>query len=249
MKQIIKLWLVLVSLGVLSACGGTPTATSSQAPESFTLGEDTLLSLNTAVALNDDYQFEQIEDAKNQTVTYSYTQLTQGSVVAQAYSRSLVKDWECELLEEGSVDFSHPSGQVHLIQHMEGSGHQLQIDIQWAQTSCVITLSLSQLSTQAPGSDSPTDTSTPAPSASILDDAVGYLESLSPSFLRLPGSDMDEFIVLCQDGTVYLNNESCLMLDVYQADTHKYQSSYLLTIPDFQVYQLDRSSGQTTCLD
>lgn len=286
MNRAIKFGCCLLSVLALSACGQEEASVApSDAPQSYTLGEGTLLSLNTLVPLGPDYQFEEVTDATGNTVSYVYTQLSDGSLVAQAYARALVKDWECDLQAEGSVDFSHESGQAKLIQNMDGSGHRLYIDIQWDETSCTVKLSLAKTDAEAapettapesevpetaapetttPGSSTPETTApesttpepetgsespTPTPSGPItLEEAIDYMESLSPSFLGLPGESMEQYIVLCQEGTVYLNNNPCLLLNAYRAEDHKYQHSYLLTVPGLEVYQLDRATGEATAL-
>ncbi len=272
MNRAMKMGFCLLSVLVLSACGQSEASTPSQAPESYTLGEGTLLSLDTLLPLGDDYKFEEIADAKEDTVSYVYTQLSNGSQVAQAYARALVKDWECDIQADGSVDFSHESGLAKLIQDMEGTGRQLYITIQWDKTSCTVTLSLTKTGTGTvpetnAGTDTGTDTGTeteteantgtesgtasesPTPSGPItVEEAVSYMQSLSPSFLGLPGDSMDQYIVLCQEGTVYLNQAPCLLLNAYQKEDHKFESSYLLTVPSLQVYQLDRETGEATAL-
>lgn len=258
MNRAMKMGFCLLSVLVLSACGQNEASTPSQTPESYTLGEGTLLSLDTLLPLGDDYKFEEISDAKEDTVSYVYTQLSNGSQVAQAYARALVKDWECDLQAEGSVDFSHESGLAKLIQDMEGTGRQLYITIQWDETSCTVTLSLTKTGTGTEtetgtetntGTESGTASESPTPSGPItLGEAVSYMESLSPSFLGLPGDSMDQYIVLCQEGTVYLNQAPCLLLNAYQKEDHKFESSYLLTVPGLQVYQLDRETGEATAL-
>ena len=257
MNRMIRMGLVLASLVVLSACAQAATPSHPPVPDSFVLGDTTLLSLNSAVTLADDYDFQELHDPDVPSVSYLYSRLENGSSVARAYAKALVRDWDHTVQKDGSVDFSHKSGQVILLCPMDDNSSYLHTTIQWEPSSCAVTLRtaetilLSPAESAAPTTDiiaTPTPDS-PLPSGPItLDEAVRYLESFTPAELQLNGSSMEEFIVLCQEGTVYLNDSVCLLLNVYRSADHKFQHSYLLTIPERQVYLLDRSSGEAVAL-
>ena len=75
-----------------------------------------------------------------------------------------------------------------------------------------------------------------------------YMESLSPAYLGLSGSSMEQYTVIPQDGLVRLDEQACLCVNVYLSETHQFQQSYLLTLPALQVYSLDRTTGHATLL-
>lgn len=223
---------------LLAGCGGSD---KEEPPQNYTLGESSLPSLSTLVTLGDDAQFQQTEDEDAGTVTYVYSQLTSGSQAAQDYTQALEQDYSCRILADletgGTPDFSASSGQALAAQESEDSEDVLLLTIQWEDTSCSVT-----------PSQTTKDTLPQSQSESItLDEAVSYLESLPTSYLGLSGS-MDQYTVLPQEGTALLDGKPCLCLDVYLSETHAFEQSYLLTVPEMQVYRLDREIGQAVPL-
>lgn len=241
MKHKIKAAIPLLAAALLLAgCGGSDKA---DPPEDYSTGAGSLPSLSKLVALGEDSQFRETQDEEAGTVTYVYSQLASGSQTAQDYTQSLEQDYNCRILENqetgGTPNFSAPSGQAVAAQESEDSDDVLLLTIQWEETSCSVTPS------QGTKEDLPQSKS----ESMTLDDAVNYMKSLSPSFLGLSGSSMDQYTILPQDGTVMLNDELCLCLNVYNNQNHRFEQSYLLTVPDRNVYQLDRETGQATPLN
>ncbi len=230
---------LLAIILLLAGCGGSGKDTP---PQSYALGDSSLPSLNALVTLEDGVQFQQTQDEEAAAPTYVYSQLVSGGQTAQAYAKALEEDYSCLILADqdtgGTPDFSASSGQALAALEQEDSEDVLLLTIQWEDTSCSVTPS--QTTKEAlPQSQS---------DAITLEEAVDCLKRLPPSYLGLSGSSMDQYTVLPQEGTVLLDGKSCLCLNVYLTQTHQFQQSYLLTVPDLQVYRLDRATGQASPL-
>ena len=143
MKPIANIVPLLTALLLLAGCGGGDDGAAL--PESYTVGEESSPALNTLVTLNSDAQFQQTQDEESDSVTYLYSQLTSGSETAQTYTQALETDcgYTIEPDEKGgSVDFSASSGQVLAVHETEDPEEVLLLTIQWEETSCSVTPSL-----------------------------------------------------------------------------------------------------------
>lgn len=228
---------LLTAALLLSGCGG-----GQEPPQTYDLVEKTLPSLNQAVTLDDGFTFEQTTNEEDGSVTYIYSQLSSGGETTQAYTQILESDYDCTVWTDqdtGKADFSADSGEAKAAQPLEDSEEVFLLTIQWDETSCSITPSLAQKDV-LPSSN--TDL------GMTLDEAVSYFESMPPSYLGLSGSSMDEYRVYPQEGTAFLDGEPCLRMNVYLAETHQLEQSYLLTLPARQVYVLDEETGQAVPL-
>lgn len=234
MKPIANIVPLLTALLLLAGCGGGDGGAAL--PESYTVGEESSPALNTLVTLNSDAQFQQTQDEESDSVTYLYSQLTSGSETAQTYTQALETDcgYTIEPDEKGgSVDFSASSGQVLAVHETEDPEEVLLLTIQWEETSCSVTPSLT------PAAE------LPQPESVTLKQAVEHLQSVPPEQLGLPGK-AEDYLFVPQDGTVLLDDQPCYCVNVYQRQPYQYRDSFLLTLPDLQIYQLDRDSGQAT---
>ena len=241
MKRMVKAAAPLLAAALLLAgCGGG--SDKEEPPQNYSLGESSLPALSTLVTLGDDAQFGQTEDEDAGTVTYVYSQLTSGSQTAQDYTQALEEDYDCLILADqetgGTPDFSASSGQALAALETEDSDDVLLLTIQWEDTSCSVT----------PSQTAKEDLPQPQSESITLDEAVAYMKSLPPSYLGLSGSSMDQYTILPQDGTVMLDDKLCLCLNVYLTENHRFEQSYLLTVPELQVYRLDRETGEAAPL-
>ena len=237
-KYLPALWTLAFLL--LSACGGGGDA--PEPVESYAAGIDNLPALNQLVTLDDKYKYETTVDDSG-VVTFHYEALTSGKEVAQAYAEDLVNDQQCVLLdEEGQLlpegqEFEDTGTVVAAKESETGSG-LFQLSISWDETSCTI----------SPKLDEEAELPQKQQDAMTLEEAVSYLQSLSPSSLGLEGSDMSGYLVFPEEGLAVLDGTTCLSLNVYTADTHQYVATYLIGEPGRQVYQLNRDTGEATLL-
>lgn len=239
MKSTIKAAAPLLTALLLSGCGASA---AQEPPQDYALGEDSLPSLSSLITLDGDYQFQETTDEEDGQVTYTYSQLSSGSQTAQEYAQALETDCGCLIGADEttgqSEDFSSPSGQALVSLALEDSEELFVLTIQWEESSCSVTPSLAQQD-EVPQFQ----TSAPADDSVTLEQAVNHMQSLSPAFLGLSGSSMDEYVILPQDGLVLLDGQPCLCVNIYLAQTHQLEESYLLTLPGMQVYRLDRETG------
>ena len=234
MKPIANIVPLLTALLLLAGCGGGNGGAAL--PESYTVGEESSPALNTLVTLNSDAQFQQTQDEESDSVTYLYSQLTSGSETAQTYTQALETDCGYTIepdAEGGSVDFSASSGQVLAVHETEDPEEVLLLTIQWEETSCSVTPSLT-----------PAD-QLPQPESVTLKQAVEHIQSVPPEQLGLSGK-AEDYLFVPQDGTVLLDDQPCYCVNVYQRQPYQILESFLLTLPDLQIYRLDRESGQAT---
>lgn len=230
-KQVILLSALM--LLVLAGCGGAP-----EPVESYSAGEDTVPALNQVVTLEQDFQYDTSEDDDG-AVTFTYTALTSGKEVAQAYAEDLVENESCVLLdEEGELlpedyEFSD-SGTIVAAKESAGGDGLFQLSITWDSTSCTVAPKLEE------GAELPQKQEM----GMTLEEATDYLKGLPPSYLGLDGTDMSDYIVFPEDGLSVLDGEPCLCMNVYTAEDHQYLATYLIAEPGKQIYQLDRETGE-----
>lgn len=226
---------LLTGLLLLAGCGGGGEAAL---PDSYTVGEESPPALNALVTLNSDAQFQQTQDEESDSVTYLYSQLTSGSQTAETYTQALETDCGYTIEPDaagGSVDFSAPSGEVLAVHDTEDPEEVLLLTIQWEETSCSVTPSLT-----------PADELSQQESVT-LKEATEHLQSVPLEQLGLSGK-REDYLFVPQDGTVLLDDQPCYCVNVYQRQPYQFRESFLLTLPDLQVYRLDRDSGQAAPL-
>lgn len=235
MKSIANVVPLLTGLLLLAGCGGGGEAAL---PDSYTVGEESPPALNALVTLNSDAQFQQTQDEESDSVTYLYSQLTSGSETAQTYTQALETDCGYTIEPDaagGSVDFSASSGEVLAVHDTEDPEEVLLLTIQWEETSCSVTPSLT-----------PADQFS-QPETVTLKEAAEQLQSVPLEQLGLSGN-REDYLFVPQDGTVLLDDQPCYCVNVYQRQPYQFRESFLLTLPDLQVYRLDRDSGQAVPL-
>lgn len=224
----------------LCACGGSQ---GIDAPQSYTVDQNSLPSLNELVTLEEGYTCKETEEDEEGNVSYVYSKLTDAGQIVESYTQSLEQDYSCTIAagadSESGLDFTADDGQVLAAQQLEDSEQVFLLTIQWDQDSCTITPSLADQDV-LPQEDGQTIT---------FEQAVALVRTTPTSVLRLSGSSMDEYNVLPQDGAVFLNDQPCILLDVYRKDDHQLEQSYLLTAPDLKIYLLNRNSGEAFLLN
>lgn len=228
---------VVAISALLSGCG------EEAPPSAYTIGEDTLPSLNDLVTLGEDVQFTSQQTEEDGPVTYTYAGLASGSQTAETYAKDLEDAYSCSLLDpegdrlaEEDV-FSADSGEVLVAVEGVNEDGLFQLDLSWDETSCTVTPSFAQ------GAELPEDNPT-----MTLEEAAAYLQSFPPADLGLEGEDMSAYNILPEEGVVLLDDEPCICLNVYLESTHQYCATYLIAGQSDQLYRLDRSTGEASAL-
>lgn len=233
-------WLLLVAVAVsllLSGCGK-----KASPPDSYTINEDTLPSLSASVTLDETMQFSE-EKGEDGETSYVYGELASGGETAKEYAKALEEGSSCKLLTAdaaGYADdsaFSEESGEVLVATESQSGTGLFQLDLQWDATSCTVTPAYAE------DGKMPEDTS-----AMTLDEAVEYLQSMSPAALGLSGKDMSGYQIFPEDGLAMLDGQPCISMNVYSLATHQYEGTYLIAGESNQVYRLDRSTGEAVSI-
>lgn len=219
---------------LLPGCGGG----APEPPSSYSIEEENLPSLNTAVPLDEQVQYT-METTEEGAVQHRYQNLSSGSEIVQSYMTYLSEedsytflDAEGKLWPEGeSLDASGTV--VAAVESPEGEG-LFELSILWDETSCTIT------PTFAEGAQLPEEETH---EGMTLEEAVEYLCSFPPSTLGLEGTDMSGYNVFVESGLSMLDGEICLCLNVYSLSDHQYVASYLIAGMQNEVYRLDRKTG------
>ena len=240
MIRTIKAAAPLLAALLLSACGGSDKA---EPPQNYVLEENSLPSLTELVTLDDDFQFEEAEGEEEGSVSYIYSKLTDAGKIVEEYTGDLEKDYSCVIApgsdEESTPDFTADSGQVLAAEKLEDSEQVFLLTIQWEEGTCTITPSMADQDV-LPQQES---------QAITLEEAVELIERTPLSVLGLSGTSIDEYLIMPQEGTVFLEDQPCLLINVYRAENHQFEQSYLLSVPSMQIYRLDRDTGEAVALN
>lgn len=229
---------LLATVLLLSGCGGS----APEPPRTYDLVENALPALSELIPLDDGFTFEESTDEESGAVTYIYDHLSSGGETVEAYVQALENEYDCTVWTDqstGEADFSTDTGEAKAAQPLEDPEEVFLLTITWDESACTVTPSLAQADILPQPEVEPV----------TLEEAVSYVQSLSPSYLGLSGASMDEYLIYPQDGAAFLDDQPCLCLNVYLAANHQHEGSYLLTLPDRQLYALDRETGQATPLD
>lgn len=231
-----KLFTVCVIALTLTGCGK-----AEPLPTAYTVGEDSLPALSEVLELGTDISFSSQENDDG-TVTYQYQDLSSGTEAVQTYLQDLSDSYECTLLDESGQRVSTESisakADGHVVAARESATGQglFELDVNWDETSCTVTPMLA------------VDAELPAEETMTLEEAVAYLQSLPPKALGLDGESMSEYDIFAEDGIILLDDEVALCLNVYDRQTHQHQASYLIAGSSYQIYRLDRETGEAVLL-
>lgn len=213
-----------------------------QPPEEYSLGGSSLPSLSSALLSGEDFVFSSVQEEESGQEQLVYSELADAGQIAGEYADLLAQDWDCQVgcseTDGSAPDFSADSGQALILLETEDPDSFFSLTLQWQEGQCTVIPQLLDASAL--------DWSPPDPIT--LEQAVSYLENSTPAALGLPGESMEEYRVYAQEGTVLLDGRPCLCLNAYRAQDHQFQQSFLLTLPDMQLYQLDRDTGEATLL-
>ena len=220
---------------LLSACGG---GASAEPPDDYVIGDDLLPALTKVVPLGEQSTFSQEGDGEEQPFTYHYGDLESGSTVVSTYVDSLVEVYGCSVLDEENRETTLSSlseeGTVRVgIEGVQGDGIFV-LDLQWDNTSCTV----------IPKFEEGAEIRAEEIETLSMAEALLRLEDFAPQELGLEGEDMSRYTIYPSDGIVMVNDEPCFQMDVYLAENHQFEGSYMVSATGEHIYQLDRTTGQ-----
>lgn len=238
MKRAIKLAAPLLAALILSACGGD----AKEPPQSYVLEENSLPSFNALVALEDGVEFEQTAGEEGGTA-YRYTQLSDAGKVVEEYTQALETDYDCIIAADSdsssAPDYSADSGQVLAAQELEDSDQVFLLTIQWEENACTITASLAEQDVLPQQEEQ----------SMTLAQAVELIRRTPLSVLGLSGESMDDYLVIPLEGTVFLDGMPCILVNIYLAENHKFEQSYLIDVANMQLYRADPETKKAVLLN
>lgn len=234
MNDLLKKISLLAGALALAGCSSSP-----EPPADYTLDQSSLPAVNELVDLGEEFQFNQSTD-EDGALSYAYSGLSSGMQTARDYTQALEDSWTCRIMADtqtgADAEFTSTAGQAVAVCETSDPQQEFVLTIQWTENSCTVSPALMQTS----------DVAAPAPDTTsvTLEQAVDALKAQSPQQLGLSGESMEDYLIFAQDGTAMLDDQPCVCVNVYLAQTHKFEQSYLLTLPDLTIYRLDRASGQ-----
>ena len=231
--------LPLLGLGLLltlTSCGGG----GEKMPEAYAVGEDSMPALGTVgVPGAEGTTFAAEESEDGSTITYVYSGLVSGNKEAEIYVDALTADGSCSVIDESGIiqdppDFSAEEGSVLVGKNTQAEDGILEVGLQWTADSCTVTVSVAEgLQVSEPQ---------PKPSLNVTQ-AVGTIESMSPSSLGLQGTSMSEYYVYPQEGYVLVDGQTCYQLSGYNKE-HSIQETCMLSLDGQNLYRLNQETGQ-----
>lgn len=179
-------------------------------------------------------------------VTYRYEDLSSPGTLASVYVTLLTaEDVGFSQVDEELIRIKEPeelaveAGSVHLAKNAPESGMALSIRMDWTEELCTVTADLVEGRVK-----NPPEPAAPAGLMSLSEDEMlDFMESLSPSVLGLEGTSMDSYDLLVQEGSVLIDNNPCVRINVYQIDsrtgTNTIGGNYFLSLDGSHLYRLD----------
>ncbi len=189
---------------------------------------------------------EEGTDPDQQQYVYTYQELPAagGQTVSDYMARLLEEDSDVQVVDAAGgtadpPDFAAAEGSLWLAKPSAQEGSRLSLRLDWTGSGCTVTVARPQGAVEAPEPDPMTN-----------DDAVRYIQSLSPSLLGLDGSSMGKYEIYPVEGAVLVDHTPCLRLQVYyrdpEAETNRVVGIYLLTGDRQHLYKLDQDRSHVS---
>lgn len=219
----------------LCACGGKGAAM----PETYQVTKDETLPAfgqDLPEESQDGLSYTPVEDEEDQGATgYQYTGLTNGGVAVESYVDDLTTNYGCQIIDEENTvtqppDYTQEDGSVIVGKDSEDGSGLCVLTLTWTGVSCTVEQTFQEgESIQQPQNFSLTQAA----------DAV-------KNYLRGQGKNPDDYVVWADEGLVRLDETVCIQVEVYTADKHAIQATYLVAAQGGEIYLLDRDSRTAT---
>lgn len=127
----------------------------------------------------------------------------------------------------------------------EEPGRVLTVKIEWSEGQCVVT---------ADEAEGKVTTRPRTPQGSVGGGGMGqqaakdYLKSLNPAQLGLSGQSMENYEILVNDGTVFVNDLPCHRINIYD-EYDVIMGCFLIALDGQHMYRLDVETNQVTAMD
>ena len=225
-------------------------------PGDYTLGGDSVQSLNAVLGEDVQWQITAAQTPETQaaasssaasggdeTCLYTYEKLETAGQSVQKYVEKLTEEADgFQIVDETETaaeppDYTAESGSVALAKTASETGKVLRLDISWTATDCqiVVTRPEGEVSADTPEAEPMTN-----------DDAVRYMQGLSPAALGLSGDSMADYSVYPMEGGVLVDGMLCLKLQIYpprvEGQANAIAGTYLLTGDRAHIYLLENGA-------
>lgn len=237
---------------LLTGCKGGDKA--SGLPTEYTVGGESVPA----------FTLEETEAPVTEKVTsiYTYDGLTAAGEAAANYAAQLTAEESgFSVVDEGYVrtdlpDFTQAEGSVRLAraavaeeetaeaEEEESKGKLISLLLSWSEGVCTVAVSREEgviQNSPRPGAG------TTRPANMTITEALEYFKGLSPAIFGLSGSSMRDYNIYALDGTVLVDGNPCLRLNVYSIDNpqqaNQFVGTYLMTGDGQHLYLLDEHTG------
>lgn len=226
-------------------------------PAEYMVGETAIPGLTV------DETEKEVQAILAKTVTYTYKDLLDAGGAASGYMTQLngegfsVVD-EAFVRTEDRPDFKAQEGSLLLAKNIKkeapaaaAEGEETTepveqpdlvntVRISWTPGVCVVTADEEEGIVTSP----PPEESGGLMGASIsVTDALDYLKGMPPERLGLTGDTMDNYKVYVQDGAIYVNEQPCIRMNVYDDNNvqggNAIAGCYLMSSDGLHLYRLD----------
>lgn len=241
-----KILIVLVALLLVAAAAAYILLIRGIGEDTYKIGKDTVRAfpLEEGGSLAEEVKTEaNSEEEIEESYAYTYEGLEHGGVAVGNYVALLTTEGAgfTVVNRNGqpaqSPDFLEEEGTVYLSGPSAAEGKVCSMAIDWTETGCVIALTHQTEGNEEEKTQELT-----------MHGAVEYLENFPPTLLGLDGVSMSEYIIYPKPGTILVDGEGCMELDVYDSSpvsTNTLVGSFLLK-GDNTLYRLDQETGEVT---
>lgn len=196
------------------------------------------------------------EPAEPTAVIYRYEGLCSPGTLVSVYTTLLTaEDVGFSQVDDELTRITEPeplpveAGSVRLAKNAPEDGKALSIQMEWTLEVCTVTADLVDGRVKNP----PEPVSPMGPMGMTSDQMIDYMQSLNPAVLGLEGTNMEGYDLLMQDGSVLIDGNPCVRINVYSTDsqtgTNEIGGNYFLSLDGSHLYRLDVASNSVEELE
>lgn len=225
--------------------------------ESYTVGEDTVASLDTfleegegeLIANRGPGKVRNEDDEVEEKYTYIY-EITAPAEVMNRYLDLMLGDEgfvladETYLVNEERPELEDAEGALMLVRNSVVEGHLFQLVIGWSQANdnLAVRVSAPEAALHYPEPER-------EPDVTSVSDHMEQIRSMTPAQLGLPGDSMDEYTIFPVDGMVKVNKQDCRRFNLYErGTTGTIAGTYLLSVDGQHMYVLDPDTNKVSTI-
>lgn len=231
--------------------------------EAYTVGEDTVPSLDTVLVEGDGELIALRSPGKSKgdsstgvddRFTYIY-ELTSFATVVDRYLDVLLGSEQnfsitddTYLVQEERPELQDAEGVLVLVRPATEEGRLFQLVIGWSQASANLAVRVSSPEGKLSYPKKETEDNNPQEPSSVSMQ-MDQLRSMSPAHLGLPGDSMEEYTIFPVDGFVKVNEQDCRRFNVYEKDNPgSIAGTYFFSVDQEHIYVLNPSDNKVSTI-